>query len=168
MNIRLPLCAGAAATALVCASAGAALASTGAGRASTGAALASTSGYKVTKISVPKSVKPAPVGSSREFKITIKGSAKAKSSLWIFLAHQRCQSTQSKEAKRDGAYQVGYSYFTGPSSVGELSAKGSFTKHLSAHPGSKTGQRYVCAYLTTNGPKPKTEAYNSATYKVAK
>ena len=136
--------------------------------ASGGVAMAATSGYTISKITVPSSVKGAPLGSQKTFKITVKGVAKTKSSLWVFLAHNRCASSEAKENKRGGVFSPGYSYFTGPSTVAELGVKGSFTRSLSAHPGSKVGRRYVCAYLTSTAIAAKTRAHASATYQVTK
>jgi len=154
MSTRHRLCIGALTTALVCASGG--------------AALAATSGYSISKITAPKSVKAAPLGSAKSFGITIKGAAKAKSGLWVYLDHRKCQSSESKELKQDGVFHPGYSYFTGPSNVAEALVKGSFRDHFSAHPGSKLGRRYVCAYLTTTGVKASTRAFKSGTYQVTK
>ena len=135
---------------------------------SSGAALAATGGYTISKITVPKSVKGAPLGSQKSFKITVKGSAKTNSGLWVFLAHTKCLSSEAKEAKNDGAFAPGYSYFTGPSTVAEALVKGPFTTSFSAHPGNKVGRRYVCAYLTSPGPKANTRDFKSATYQVTK
>jgi hypothetical protein len=156
MSNRYRLCMGAATTAAVCAIAGA------------GAALAGTSGYTINKIAVPKSVKREPVGSAKTFRITVKWSAKTKSALWVFLDHKTCLSSETKEGERDGVYHLGYSYFTGPSTVVEVEDKGSATSSFSAHPGSKVGRRYVCAYVTATGTKAGTKAFKSTTYQVTK
>jgi hypothetical protein len=136
--------------------------------ASGGVAAAATSGYAISKINVPNSVKGAPLGSQKTFKITVKGFAKTKSSLWVFLDHKQCLSSEAKESKRGGVFTPGYSYFTGPSTVAEFGVKASFTRSLSAHPGSKVGRRYVCAYLTSTAVAAKTRAHASATYQVTK
>jgi hypothetical protein len=154
MSNRRRLSMGALTAALVCASGG--------------AALAASSGYSITKIRTPKSVKEAPLGSPKSFGIKVKGAAKAKSGLWVYLDHRKCQVSESKERRQDGVFRPGYSYFTGPSNVAEFLVKGSFTKRFSAHPGSKVGRRYVCAYLTTPGVKASTKAFKSATYQVTK
>ena len=98
----------------------------------------------------------------------MKGFAHKQAGLSVFLDYRKCLASASKEAKRDIIYTYGYSYFIGPSSVTGAAVKGSFDKSFTAHPGSKTGTRCVCAYLTSGKSVVRTKAFKSKTYQVTK
>ncbi len=132
-----------------------------------GAALARSTRFQISKVAVPRSVKAraldAPQG--KGFKVKVTGSAPSESALDVYLDHKKCPTSASAEAKRDGGYKAGYSFFVGPSSVTSTDVKGSFAKSFTAHPGSKTGTRYVCVYLASG---TTTRAFRSTVFQVTK
>ena len=136
----------------------------------TGSALAGPGGDTIGKIAVkPKSIESQPLGQRHpRFRITLHGTANHELDLDVYLDWRKCPSSASKEYKRDSMYTSGYSYFIGPRSLAPAPVKGSFTQTFYGHPGSKTGLRYVCAYLISPKAPNTTLAFNSATYTVSK
>jgi hypothetical protein len=147
-----------------------AAAATAAVCASSGVALAGAGSYKISKIKVPSSVKERSLDAQqgKGFTITVTGSAKNKAALDVYLDHKKCRASEKKEYTQDGGYRAGYPFFIGPSSVTGTQVKGSFKKSFNAHPGSKTGRRYVCVYLATGKAGTRTRAFKSATFQVTK
>lgn len=135
-----------------------------------GAALAKKSGYSISKITVPKTMKRRSIDAvqGKGFTLKVQGTSKKKSLLSVYLDHRKCDATDAKEGNRDAGYQPGYSFFIGPSSSTGAEVQGSFSKSFTAHPGGKTGRHYVCAYLTAGQNGQDTRAFLSATYEVTK
>ena len=135
-----------------------------------GAALARAGGYTIGEVAVqPKSIESQPTGQKHpRFRITLHGTATHEVVLDVYLDWRTCPTSAGKEYKRDSMYTPGYSYFLGPRSLAPAPVKGSFTQTFYGHPGSKTGPRYVCAYLISPKSPNKTLAFNSASYAVTK
>ena len=134
-------------------------------------ALARGGSYTIDQIKVAGSVEKG-----RPFGITVTGFSKASSRLTLFLDHQKCAATTEAEYDQDGKYRSGYSAFLNGATpvsftwIYPVKSPGNhlFTESFAGYAGTKTGNQYICAYLTPTKSNTPTRAQGSVSDTVTK